>query len=524
MAGQKKDAKISVGVEGAEEAADKLAALFEPSEKAVEKFTKTAGVGFDKAYAVAQASVDGMLRAFDKLYAVDVGKSAQQFTTWQRESNRAAQFFNRDVEVVKLGASRLGLALGIPDEQAGHLIKSFATMTNDARDNAKTLEGLGGEALAAGRSIEEMASMGAQIHNQLGEPVERLPALFADARAMAESLGTTGGPRALQDSLVAASGALQGISNGARAALPLIAALGKQQGMSVEAQRQASTRLLAYLSTDTEPLRRQLKMKREDFYDPQTGLVKADPTELALRLQRDAIRRFGGREAAMRVMAQENNLGPVATAALFRLTQADVDRAKAAAPKVTSGEALARVQGTPEEIAERNRERKRQQDREFGGRVAAMLEPGHPMFEQVAKQGPLGRMDIEFGKTMLEKGFGLNRLMGLLQLRETEAPERETLPEQGRRVVRDVEAMNAPGAVPPEVGPGLPGAGQGGPVMVPAMLARPPEAPAVDVTPIADAVKGLVDAVKQLGPVQVVDSTGAPEGSISAYRARQTRQ
>jgi hypothetical protein len=523
MAG-KKDAKIEIGVDGADSASAAFSKIFGDADKASARFFNSFSSVSESAFKIVDTGIKSMVAGFDKVFSVDVGKATEGLINFSRETSRMAEFFGRSSGSIKAESMALGRALGMSDEKAGSLLLNFSRMANSTADASKTLEALGGEALLTGRSVEEMAQMGAELHNRLGVPIEALPELFAQTRSAAEAMGTVGGPRALQEQLMAVSGAAANLAGGAKNLAPVLAAMTK--GLTPEQQKQAAGRLTSFIATNTEPLRRQLGYKTNDFYDA-SGAVKVDPMELALRLQRDAIKRYGGREAARRVMMQDNNLGAIAGSALFNVTPADVAKAKEARPSRSAQQAMTDVQEGSAESLQRHRDRKEGLRREIIGRMGMMIEEGSPEYESFVKQHPLVRSGlasenvmkaaIEGGKSFTNSTLGMDRLLGWMGAGDvTDIANRQQALEdarraQGKQTIAGVEAV-ARGADGAPVAPGEAG--------------QPGERAKDDTAQIVGAIKDLKNALGARPPLQVdvVNATGAPDGAIQAYQSGQTRQ
>lgn len=531
----KKGAKVEVEVGGVQEAAEELGKMFDAPSEAAQKFFGNLGSLGSFATRAISLGVDSAVAAFDKLYSVDIGKVTAQFVDMGRESARAAAYFNRNSETVRGEAMALARALGIPDDQAAKLVSTFAKMTNTTGDNTKVLGDLHGEALLTGYSIEELATKGADLHNKLGVPLEQLPALFTDVRSAAEAMGTVGGARALHDDLASITGVVTNLADGIRGVTPLVAALGKN--LNPEQQKAVSSRFMGYLTTNVEPLRRQLGMKQSDFYDEQ-GRIKADPLELALKLQKDAIKRYGGRDAARRVMMQESNLGALAGAALFNIAESDVlatkqwqERRRGDAAR-RAEEARQRVAEDPTERQARYKMKRESLQREIAGRIGLTMEEGSPEYEKFVKNHPLGEMIGRFAaegaKTFTDKTVGMNRLTGWLadpQVRAAMDPGGDAARAAGASAFTGTADRAARRSAGRAVISALTGVLPDG-VQAPAAAAleRVRNAP-TDSAAIVAAIKDLKAAIEGR-PVQVdvVNNTGAPEGTISAYAAGQTRQ
>jgi hypothetical protein len=519
MAG-KKDAKIEIGVDGADSAAAAFSRIFGDADKAATRFFNSFSSVSDQAFKIVDTGIKSAIAGFDKIFSADVGKATEGLINFSRETSRMAEFFGRSSGAIKAEAMDLGRALGVSDEKAAALLLNFSKMTGSTESAGATLRQLGAEALLTGDSVEDVARTAAEMHARMGVPVEDLPAMFAKTRAAAEAMGTAGGPRALLDDLTALSGAASRLAGGAQSIAPVVAAAGK--GLTQAQRRQGAERLLNFVAADTEPLRKQLGMKSSEFYD-ERGRVQADPAELLLRLQRDAIKRFGGRDAARRVMSQENNLGPLGSAMLFDLTPGAVAKAKAAQPKRAATDALTNIQDTPAELIARERAREESLRREVIGRMGMMIDKNSPEYTKFVKQHPLVRSGlasenvmksaIEGGKSFTDSILGMDRLLGLMGAGDvTDLADRQRAFEQARRAQgkRTIAGVEAAGRAPDA----STGDAQ------PTTATR--EAAATDPN-IEALVKAVADRPVKV-EVQIVPAAGVPEGAIQSYQSAQTKQ
>lgn len=192
--------------------------------------------------------------------------------------------------------------------------------TYNGKGAAAAVEGLGLEALATGRTLQEQLQLGETLHNGLGVVGETITDLDR-LRAIADRVDTVGGHLALQDSLVALQPQLEGVvtnSDAARAKLEaLVAVLGKglKPGQATATAGAALSQLRA----------RALDIERatgKQVINDQGELI--DPTETLKNLKRRSNQIHGGNQAEQR-RALISTYGPELGLAILRTNFDDVD-------------------------------------------------------------------------------------------------------------------------------------------------------------------------------------------------------
>ncbi len=177
------------------------------------------------------------------------------------------------------------------------------------------MKAIAGESLATGKSVEEEAGFAATLQNTFGVQADQVAEALSRIDAAAEKAGIA--PGRLQEQFMALGGTLSQVSlrgvNDVGNLATTIASIGK--GLRPEQQRMVQQKLFSFLTKDPEDLRRELGMKQKDFYD-ETGNIK-DFRGVARRYREKFIRQEGGRENALRVASQDNNLGPLAARAFL---------------------------------------------------------------------------------------------------------------------------------------------------------------------------------------------------------------
>lgn len=194
--------------------------------------------------------------------------------------------------------------------------------TYDGKSAADAVKGLGLEALATGRTLQDELQLGATLRTGLGVVGDTIGELDR-LRAIADQVGTVGGHLALQDSLIALRPQLEGVNTStdeARAKLEaLVAVLGKglRPGQATAAASAALSTLRA----------RALDIERatgKQVLNDQGELI--DPTETLKNLKRRSDSIHGGNKAEQR-RALINTYGTDLGLAIYRTDLSEVDRA-----------------------------------------------------------------------------------------------------------------------------------------------------------------------------------------------------
>ena len=374
MAGTTKDAEVRVGITGTEEiagAADRAFGPWERGGKKVEAGLKS--VGRSIAGALGGVAQD-VARVGTALGTLDLAASTAKFLAYREVLARSSAAVGTSIDGLRDRFKQLGDRSALPDEAIQRVSDSLRQATYDASDSSQSIKALADESLATGRSLEQLAPLGATLHESLSVAFTDIPGALARIRTAAEELGTVGGPAALQDDIAHLGGTLSQASLKTKAdvanLIGAVAELGK--GLPAQQQAQVQQRTFGRLLANPEGLRRQLGTKFENFYD-EHGKVRDEP-ELIDKLRQNAIKRWGLR--AREVLSQPQNFGPEATAALFAY---DVQAAKKAAEaKLSKGAQKTgdefRSSDVGSDIATRNK--LNQTKRDEGGGLLARIQSG----------------------------------------------------------------------------------------------------------------------------------------------------
>ena len=196
---------------------------------------------------------------------------------------------------------------------------ALARLTGDFKGAVAAQKGLGEEALATGRTSEEMIPFGAVLKNVLNVAGDTSDAIGV-IRAQARDMATTGGPAALEAQLVSLSGAMSHFSakteEQRNRLTGLVAVLGKGQTPEV-AQRTAAS-VLGTLDSNWEAVNRTVGY---DAYD-ENGHAK-DPARLLSEIR--ARSKMGGASRSEQLRRTRRTFGLEAGSILFNADLSQVD-------------------------------------------------------------------------------------------------------------------------------------------------------------------------------------------------------
>lgn len=306
------------------------------------------------------------------LTRVDPGSAAQKFRDYRRTVTEMSVAAGRSIGDLKNSFSALSNSTLLPDDQIASFSGQLAKMTYDFGDSSKAIEALRGSGVATGRSLEEMGGIAETLHNNMGVAFNDMPDVLGKVESAAKTLGTTGGPAALMDDLQALGGMLGQVSMKGKSdvedLVATMAALGK--GLRPEQQKQVMGAFIGTFTQGGEQLRRNLGIKREDFYD-EAGNVKVNSAGVK-KLQQFYLNRTGGNADQARLLASFQS--PQLAAALFRPgLMDDMRKAELAAPGTAGAAALATLRATDHGRETATQIAREQETREnVGGKANAM--------------------------------------------------------------------------------------------------------------------------------------------------------
>ena len=317
-----KDAKVHVGIEGTEDVAGAADKALGPWERRAQQVGSAVGGAMNAVGSAVGNVIQDLARVGTALGALDMQAAVARYRAYADTIQRQSVVVGQSVGTLKQQFADLQAKTALPDERIQKFSTALQRSTYDTGNSAAAIKALNDEAIATGRSLEEMGPLGTQLHNSLGVAFDAMPNALGAIRHAADESGES--VAALQDQVVALAPALARLNTGDLTRFTAtMAQLGK--GLPPELQKEVQQRVINRLSANPEGLRHQLGMKREDFYD-QYGRQRMDDQFLG-RVREMAVKRWG--KNALDVLSQGQNLGPMAARALMGFEPGDVDFALA---------------------------------------------------------------------------------------------------------------------------------------------------------------------------------------------------
>jgi hypothetical protein len=309
-----KDATVNISAKVDPDIATAAERIFSPLERATQNVqTRLGSIASTTALTFANVAMD-IARVSTALGAIDLASAANRYVRYREEVARTAAVAGTEWERLATKYKTVGDNVATSDESVSKFARNLQQTTFDASDSSQAIEALGQEALNTNRSLDQMAGLGEAVHNEFGAQFEDIPAMLARIRTTADTLGTTGGPAALEAQLASLAGSISKFSlktdADIAAAVSSVGELGK--GLSPTQQARVQQRVIGRLESDTEGLRRQLGILYEEFYD-ERGKIRDNFGDLIQKVQQAAAKRWGLR--AREVLSQPQNFGDAETAA-----------------------------------------------------------------------------------------------------------------------------------------------------------------------------------------------------------------
>lgn len=197
---------------------------------------------------------------------INFGKAADDFRAYDDRVTRFAVSVGANAETLRTKFERVGAQVGVMPSKLAETAANLSRMTGT--DASDAMRDLAVEANDSNRSLEEMAAIGATMHNQLGVPISKIGEELRRAKGIADEFGHAGGHVALEDSLSRLAGLFAKIQGGAKYASLALAVLG--QGTSKEvAERSVQTIISSFVGAD--PLKHinlYRALKKDKLADP----------------------------------------------------------------------------------------------------------------------------------------------------------------------------------------------------------------------------------------------------------------
>lgn len=324
MAGEiTKDATLTVGVDGVEEVADAASKALDPWKKIREREQKEWGKFGQEFGRSVGSMVQTIAQTATVLGTLDIGKQAQNFRGFQENLARFGAASGQSVG--QLQSQFEALEAAQPEfkvEQYQATAAALARMTGDGRGAVSIMQALAKQAVDTNQSLDEMASTAASLRNAFNVGLSETPGLMSAINSAGERSGQAGGGAALQRQIKALSPTISKLNiTDQRGFVNMMSQLGN--GLSEQQQSEVQQRALSVMTRDPEVLRMRLGMKPEEFFDKQ-GRINFDKNFTSKWL--GLVKRDVGKSETARVLRQEQNLGPMTTAAVLGLDQQKIDR------------------------------------------------------------------------------------------------------------------------------------------------------------------------------------------------------
>ena len=259
-----KRVEIELGAKGADKAASEVDKVGDAVDKinkksqqgtasaqqmgsAIGDFAKRAAPAASAAAAVADVLGAGFKIAKEwneagrDMRPINFGKAADDFRAYDDRVTRFAVSVGANAETLRTKFERVGAQVGVMPSKLAETAANLSRMTGT--DASDAMRDLAVEANDSNRSLEEMASIGAMMHNQLGVPIGKIGEELRRTKSIADEFGHAGGHVALEDSLSRLAGLFAKIQGGAKYASLILATLG--QGSSKEVTERSVQRILS---------------------------------------------------------------------------------------------------------------------------------------------------------------------------------------------------------------------------------------------------------------------------------------
>lgn len=318
-----KDATLTVGLEGVEQVAAAASKALDPWKKAQEKASKEWGKFGEDVGRSLGGIISDVARTATVMGTLDVGKQAASFRTFQETLARFGAVSGQSIGTLQ--EQFTALAAAQPEfkvEQYQATAAALQRMTGDGRGAVEIMQQLAKQAIDTNQSLDEMAGTAGSLRNAFNIGLKETPALMSAINTAGERSGQAGGGAALQRQIKGLAPTISKLNiKDQRGFVNMMSQLGN--GLSETQQTEVQQRALTTMTRDPEILRMRLGMKPSEFFDKQ-GRINFDQKFASRWL--GLVKKDVGNNETARVLRQEQNLGPMATAAVMSLDQQKIDR------------------------------------------------------------------------------------------------------------------------------------------------------------------------------------------------------
>lgn len=217
---------------------------------------------------------------------INFGKAADDFKAYDDRVTRFSVSVGANAEQMRAKFERVGAQVGVMPQKLAETAAGLSRMTGT--DASDAMKDLATEANDSNRSIEELAELGATLHNQLGVPIGKVGEELRRARGYAEDFGHAGGHVALEDSLQRLSVLFARVQGGAQYAGLALAVLG--QGKSKEVAEETTGAIFGAFTGANKLLA--VRKYRELTHDNQASPFEKNPETGRFEMKQDALERF----------------------------------------------------------------------------------------------------------------------------------------------------------------------------------------------------------------------------------------
>jgi len=288
---------------------------------------------------------------------------------------RMAVSSGRDIEGLKAKYESLSKQTLMPEPVVAALGDSLRSLTYDAGFAVDSIKGISDEAEAIGQTPQQVSAFSASLHNAYGVSND-LAGSMGDIDRISQTIGNTGGVRALHDQLQAADGVMSRFKANVRDSAALLATLGK--GLTAQQQQGTQQAVLGAIAGNRVGVEWLLRgtgqlgkgqsiLNGKGEIEDQIGTVE--------KVRAALVKRYGDKRA---LQVARMTFGDVEGTAVmnFKADEARKAAAGAGAPEVgpplpTAADLAARVRGTDAAYQLDTEQRRARNERKAGERVAA---------------------------------------------------------------------------------------------------------------------------------------------------------
>lgn len=202
-----KDAKVTLGAEGAEEVARAADRAMRPWQTAIQNVkTGMTSMGTAVGDTIKSVSSD-ITRGITAFAAFDFAGRIPSVIQYREEVARLSVVAGKSSQELREHFAKQEAATMQARSSNEQFSRSFGRLTYNYSDATKAAGALADEAIAANRSIGEMSGIGKVIVETTGS-IDNAAGALGRMRAQADALGVKGGPDALRDQVEALSNAI----------------------------------------------------------------------------------------------------------------------------------------------------------------------------------------------------------------------------------------------------------------------------------------------------------------------------